>query len=703
MKEKLVFGLDIGTRSVVGTVGYKKNDKFYVVAQRIKEHDTRAMLDGQIHDIQKVGDTIRYIKSELEDVVGEKLEGVCIAAAGRMLYTVNTHVEAVLDNKEVTQEDIYNLVSSGVEKAYEEFLASNNNNDDVKFYCVGHSVIRYFLNGNQISNLEGHNARNIGLDLIATFLPDEVVDSLYKSVEVAGLRVDNLTLEPIAAIGLAIPERFRMLNLALIDVGAGTSDISITNDGCILAFGMIPMAGDALTEDIAKACLVDFAEAEKIKKEADYKEEIEYMDIMLLPQKISAKKVREITKDTIDKMAGDVATKIKELNGGKAVSAVFIVGGGGKMTGYAEAVAKKLDIVKERVAIRGEEVMQNIIFEEETKKDSLLVTPIGICLNYYEQSNNFIFVSFNGSRIKMYDNNNLSVGDVAMQAQFPNEYLFPRRGDALEFTVNGKARMIRGTSGEAASVFVNEEPATINTKVHANDIVRVVESTKGECAKATLENIDELGESISFDVNGSKVVVPKFASVNGNLQSKYYEIQNGDVIELVNYYSVGQIADFMDVILDPKMNIYVNNKLADKDTEVYENFTVNWTLEILKSEKEEIEEQEAIASEEEYEESTETEDIPEEEENVSEEMSDESVSEEKTGQDSPKGSVTVIVNKEPITLKGKPSFVFVDVFDAINFNLADSRGRNIVTKINGRQAQYMENLKDGDVVDIYWE
>ena len=276
MKEKLVFGLDIGTRSVVGTVGYKKNDKFYVVAQRIKEHDTRAMLDGQIHDIQKVGDTIRYIKSELEDVVGEKLEGVCIAAAGRMLYTVNTHVEAVLDNKEVTQEDIYNLVSSGVEKAYEEFLASNNNNDDdVKFYCVGHSVIRYFLNGNQISNLEGHNARNIGLDLIATFLPDEVVDSLYKSVEVAGLRVDNLTLEPIAAIGLAIPERFRMLNLALIDVGAGTSDISITNDGCILAFGMIPMAGDALTEDIAKACLVDFAEAEKIKKEADYKEEIE--------------------------------------------------------------------------------------------------------------------------------------------------------------------------------------------------------------------------------------------------------------------------------------------------------------------------------------------------------------------------------------------------------------------------------------------
>lgn len=48
-----VFGLDIGTRSIVGTVGYRNQNRFIVVAQRVKEHDTRAMLDGQIHDIQK--------------------------------------------------------------------------------------------------------------------------------------------------------------------------------------------------------------------------------------------------------------------------------------------------------------------------------------------------------------------------------------------------------------------------------------------------------------------------------------------------------------------------------------------------------------------------------------------------------------------------------------------------------------------------
>ena len=57
-----------------------------------------------------------------------------------------------------------------------------------------------------------HSANNIGVDLIATFLPEEVVDGLYEAVELADLHVASLTLEPIAAIQLAIPEKFRLLN-----------------------------------------------------------------------------------------------------------------------------------------------------------------------------------------------------------------------------------------------------------------------------------------------------------------------------------------------------------------------------------------------------------------------------------------------------------------------------------------------------------
>ena len=62
----LVFGLDIGTRSIVGTVGYREGDIFTVLGQEIKEHETRAMLDGQIHDINQVGNTILQVKKALE-------------------------------------------------------------------------------------------------------------------------------------------------------------------------------------------------------------------------------------------------------------------------------------------------------------------------------------------------------------------------------------------------------------------------------------------------------------------------------------------------------------------------------------------------------------------------------------------------------------------------------------------------------------
>ena len=108
----LVFGLDIGTRNVVGTVGYKDEDDFYVIAQYIKEHGTRSMLDGQIHDIGRVGRTINAVKKELEEQSHLSLSEVCIAAAGRVLKTVTTTVEYSFEEEVVvTGEDVHTLAS----------------------------------------------------------------------------------------------------------------------------------------------------------------------------------------------------------------------------------------------------------------------------------------------------------------------------------------------------------------------------------------------------------------------------------------------------------------------------------------------------------------------------------------------------------------------------------------------------------------
>ena len=106
----LVFGLDIGTRNVVGTVGYKDEDDFYVIAQYMREHETRSMLDGQIHDIGRVGRTIDKVKLALESQIHMPLTEVCIAAAGRVLKTVTTTVEyGFQEEVVVTGEDVHTL------------------------------------------------------------------------------------------------------------------------------------------------------------------------------------------------------------------------------------------------------------------------------------------------------------------------------------------------------------------------------------------------------------------------------------------------------------------------------------------------------------------------------------------------------------------------------------------------------------------
>lgn len=700
---QLVFGLDIGTRSIVGTVGYKKGKQFVVVAQCNKEHETRAMLDGQIHDIGRVAETIKDVKKRLEDQIGGTLHRVCIAAAGRVLKTMQTHsVVDFEEEREVTAEDVYGLHSVAIEEAYRKFLEDNNT--DLKFYCVGSSVVRYYLNDFAMSNLENHKAKQIGVDMIATFLPDDVVDGLYKAVELAGLEVANLTLEPIAAIQLAIPERFRLLNIALVDVGAGTSDISITKDGTIIAFGMIPTAGDGLTEIIANHCMVDFNGAEAIKRKAGLMDVIEYEDIMGTKLTITRKELDEILADQVNSMADLACDKIKELNGGKSVGAVFVVGGGGMIPGYTNALAEKLGLAPERVALRGKEVMQDIVFEKtDLEVDALLVTPIGICLNFYEESNNFIFVNFNGDKVKLYNNNNLTIMDAAMQTDFPSNGFFPKSGPELAFTVNGKARMARGDMGEPAVIKLNGEPANLHSHIKENDIIEVEESTAGEAAHMTISALPEFKSIIRVNVNGAMVELPKFVSVGGSLQSEYYEIQTGDDIEILDYYTVKQIVTFMDVTLEPGTTVLVNNQVAQGDTKVYENFTVNWEVTDGSFEVSQFTEEELV---EEVEEETEaetvsTEELATEAQEAGAGESTEAEGEEEVIRPTVPFDLHVIVNKAPVTMTGKTGYVFVDIFDFINFDRSRVRG-NLVTKINGRAAVYMEEIHEGDVIEVYW-
>lgn len=378
-------------------------------------------------------------------------------------------------------------------------------------------------------------------------------------------------------------------------------------------------------------------------------------------------------------------------------------------------LADKLEIPRERVALRGEEVLKEVHFaQEEIKKDPLLVTPIGICLNYYDQKNNFIMVRFNGERLKLYDNSHLTIVDAALQAGFPNEALFPRRGKAVEFTVNGKPRIVRGEPGESAIVKVDGRVVSINTPLVPNSEITIEASTIGKEAVSTIEQLDEYTSStITFQVNGINITCPKFVQVNGSLEPSNYVIQEGDEIETRNFYTIGQLAEFMDVRIDEEAGIILNGKPADMGSLCYENFEIEWSASAYESGERHIS----------YGQADHRFDAGPEEETSTEESTDSAAevhepavetntdSAAEAAADAPVQKPTepeskelhIIANNQEITLSGKEEYVFVDIFDYIDFDLSASHGRAIVTLINGMDAQYTQVLQDGDKIEVYWK
>lgn len=711
--DNLVFGLDIGTRSIVGTVGYMDTDGFHVIAMEVKEHDTRAMIDGQVHDIVTVGEEIKAVKECLENRINKPLNRVCIAAAGRVLRTVSIQEFLEVDEEvPVTEEDVYNLELRAVDHAHRNV---NFGEKHVRFYCVGYTTVKYLMNGYEIKSLTGHKTREIGVDLLATFLPGDVVDGLYSAVEMAGLEVANLTLEPIAAMNVAIPEQYRLLNIALVDVGAGTSDICITRDGSITGYGMIPSAGDEISEMIAKHYLVDFNQAEKIKIAACGKRKVNFKDVMGTKISVTPEEIIELTAPITKAITKDVADKIKELNGDKNVKAVFVVGGGGKFPGFTKFLAEHLDVPEARVALRGKEVLEDVEFAiDNYKKDPLFVTPVGICINYYSQKNRFIYVTVNGEYVKLYDNNNLTIIDALTLMGFPEEKLFPRRGKSVNYTFNGTPRVIRGTIGEPAIILRNKKECNVNSKIEKNDDIEIKESTVGITPRVKLKNLNEFKGDFNVEINGQTFTCPRFAFVNGNMETTEYLIKEGDVIEMNNYYTVGQLFEIFDIDADD-YDIMVNNELADENTRIYENFKIEYKERDYYSGKEYLSyepDEDYIPS---YKREKPAEEPVEEVVLVEEEVDSDNVDSDSTQAKVEESveeviapppadtKIVITVNGTPVVLTGKSSYLFVDIFDFYPFDLSKMGGKELITKVNGQKAEFVGPLFDGCNAEIYWK
>lgn len=530
MEQKLLFALDIGTRSVVGLVGEQIAGGIDILAMERQEHNTRAMLDGQIHDVPEVAQVLASVKTRLESRVGP-LRKVSVAAAGRALCTVKATAEIDCGARgALTDEDERALELAGIQTAQQQLATSKAVADPTGYYCVGYSVVRFSLDGTAFKSLIGQRGKSAGIELIATFLPRQVIDSLHSAIAAAGLEMATLTLEPIAAINVLIPPTMRHLNLALVDVGAGTSDVAITREGLVIGYGMVPLAGDEVTEAISQAYLLDFTVAEMLKRKLGGKtKNVCFTDVLGVAQKAPASEIVEKVSPVVGELAQAIAAQILALNA-TPPQAVLLVGGGSLTPRLPEAVAQALDIAPTRVAIRRPDSIGGIgkIPGELCAPDG--VTPLGILKLANGNTLNFMQVALNNQPLRLFNLGKLTVADALLVAGIEIRSLGGRPGMGITVTVNGKKKSLPGSHGQPGSILVNSEAASFSHPLAEGDAIVVTKGTDGNSPCPAIADIAAIPPAITVLIGDELHTVEPVITVNGKSAAAAMKLSDRDEV-----------------------------------------------------------------------------------------------------------------------------------------------------------------------------
>ena len=667
MRDKnLYFSLDVGTRTVVGTVLEERNEKFYILAAEIEEHNTRAMLDGQIHDIPAVTEIVKKVKAKLEKKIKSKLAEVSVAAAGRALYTQKASITKNLSPGEVINENsIYSLVMAGVLEA-EKLIKKSTSHQDNNYYCVGYSVIKYYLDSQEIKNLVGQRGNLMGVEIIATFLPRVVVDSLNSVITGADLVIKNMTLEPIAASTIVISEGMRRLNIALVDIGAGTSDIAISINGAISYYAMVPSAGDMITEAVSEKLLVDFNTAENIKKRLNTQTKISYKDILGMDMEISSGEIIDLISENIETLAKKISHEILSLNG-KAPQAIILIGGGSLTPLLPEKIANEVGLPKERVAVRGREIMDNIFGANSKLNGPMSITPLGIALTQsLGRRNSFEFLHINGEMVRIFGREKLSVLDALMASGVKSSEIYAKPGAGITFELNNKIMILKGQKGTDPQIKINGKSASLDDLVQNGDNIFFEPAQPGENARGIIKDIlpDNLEKTLF--INGQKRYLKPIVYQNGIKVKLNAPLMDKAIISVNTMDTIKDVFQYLEIEQETVQQISVNSKDASLETEVHNNDEI--TI-VYKSESDSYENKEI------------------------------------NGQLSTTDRIQITVNAEHVFLdKTKSPLMLLDIFKAIDFSPTPPIDKNkLVLKINNENATYTSYIKNGDKVEIFWD
>ncbi|HNW93541.1 MAG TPA: cell division FtsA domain-containing protein [bacterium] len=488
MAAELLFALDIGTRKVVGMACRCRDNVLVVEQYSIFEHSSRGMIDGQVQDIDEVAEHAQRVKEDLERKVGRKFKRAAIAFAGRSLHS--REITATLDfanerfiDAELVEQAGRQAVHDGLVKGLE-----------LAMYCVGSVPLGFMLNDTAVRNPRGHYARRLTARVLMTYLPREIVNSKIAVLRRLGLEPGLITLEPIAAGDLVFTDKIKHLNLLLLDIGAGTSDLAVTSGGTVVGYASLPLAGDEITEEISEAYLLDFETAERVKRMLSLEEAVSFTSVFGKPWTVKSTEVIERVRPRIEELATAIAREYAGMYP-RPVSAVFCVGGGSFTPGLREALAQAFALAPDRIIIPDCRELDVVDDRTGTLYGPHWMTPLGIALAAGTKHGFMLLeVEVNGELVQMMSQSGTG---SALEALGLRGLAVPRTDDApapappLVFFLNGARREVAAQPPTPAELLLDGQPAPLTATISGG---AKLQYRPGEPGREAVLTVAELAE-----------------------------------------------------------------------------------------------------------------------------------------------------------------------------------------------------------------
>jgi len=332
---QMIVGLDIGTSKVVAIVG-EINDEGKLEIVGIGSHRSTGLKKGVVVNIDSTVQSIQRAVEEAELMAGCEIHSVTAGIAGSHIRGLNSHGIVAIKEREVLHSDVVRVLDAAQAVAIPA---------DQK---VLHNVPQEYLVDDQEGVKEPLGMSGVRLEAKSHLVTCAVnaAQNIEKCIQRCGLEVDDIVLEQLASSYSVLTDDEKELGVCLVDIGGGTTDIAVFTDGAIRHTGVIPIAGDQVTNDIAMALRTPTPHADEIKiKYACALTELANVDETIKVPSVGDREPRDLSRQTLaevvepryDELFTLIQAELRRSGYEDLIAAgIVLTGGTSKMEGVVE-------------------------------------------------------------------------------------------------------------------------------------------------------------------------------------------------------------------------------------------------------------------------------------------------------------------------------------------------------------------------------